>query len=115
MSSCRVPQFAEVVEEGQLPGNCNLKGIYLFWNMVDKRERTKATSPWNRVIQKAELRLLESWMPDTKRYNRGRLPEEQYLPFHTVPSRQPPDKGSGLCELIDELCAVTHLDTTHTL
>ena len=31
----------------------------------------------------------------------------------------PPDnrqiKGSGLCELIDELCAVTHLDTTHTL
>ena len=31
----------------------------------------------------------------------------------------PPDnrqiKGSGLCELIEELCAVTHLDASHTL
>lgn len=64
-------QFAEVVEEELIARhNCNLKGIYLFWNMVDKRERTESYESWNRVIQKAELRLLESRIPDTKRYNK---------------------------------------------
>ena len=39
-------QFAEVVEEELIARhNCNLKGIYLFWNMVDKRERTESYEP----------------------------------------------------------------------
>ncbi len=53
-------QFAEVVEKLIARHNCNLKGIYLFWNMVDKRERTEATSPGTVWYQKAELHLLES-------------------------------------------------------
>ena len=45
-------QFADVVEEELIARhNCNLKGIYLFWNMVDKRERTESYESWNRVIQ----------------------------------------------------------------
>ena len=110
-------QFAEVVEEELIARhNCNLKGIYLFWNMVDKRERTESYESWNRVIQKAELRLLESRIPDTKRYNKELSSLKNSIFRSTL---FPPDnrqiKGSGLCELIDELCAVTHLDTTHTL
>ena len=110
-------QFAEVVEEELIARhNCNLKGIYLFWNMVDKRERTESYESWNRVIQKAELRLLESRIPDTKRYNKELGSLKNSIFRSTL---FPPDtrqiKGSGLCELIDELCAVTHLDTTHTL
>ena len=110
-------QFAEVVEEELIARhNCNLKGIYLFWNMVDKRERTESYESWNRVIQKAELHLLESRIPDTKRYNKELSSLKNSIFRSTL---FPPDnrqiKGSGLCELIEELCAVTHLDASHTL
>ena len=71
---------------------------------------------WNRVIQKAELHLLESRIPDTKRYNKELSSLKNSIFRSTL---FPPDnrqiKGSGLCELIEELCAVTHLDASHTL
>ena len=110
-------QFAEVVEEELIARhNCNLKGIYLFWNMVDKRERKETYESWNRVIQKADLHLLESQIPDTKRYNKELSSLKNSIFRSTL---FPPDnrqiKGSGLCELVDELCAVTHLDDSHTL
>ena len=105
-------QFAEVVEEELIARhNCNLKGIYLFWNMVDKRERTESYESWNRVIQKADLHLMESRVPDTKRYNKELSSLKNSIFRSTL---FPPDnrqiKGSGLCELVDELCAVTHLN-----
>ena len=92
-------QFAEVVEEELIARhNCNLKGIYLFWNMVDKRERTESYESWNRVIQKAELHLLESRIPDTKRYNKELSSLKNSIFRSTL---FPPDnrqiKGSGLC------------------
>lgn len=84
--------------------------------MVDKRERTENYESWNRVIQKADLHLLESRIPDTKRYNKELSPLKNSIFRSTL---FPPDnrqiKGSGLCELIDELCAVTHLGDSHTL
>ena len=86
-------QFAEVVEEELIARhNCN------------------------RVIQKAQLHLLESRIPDTKRYNKELSSLKNSIFRSTL---FPPDnrqiKGSGLCELIEELCAVTHLDASHTL
>ena len=110
-------QFAEVVEEELIARhNCNLKGIYLFWNMIDKRERQETYESWNRVIQKADLHLLESRIPDTKRYNKELSPLKNSIFRSTL---FPPDnrqiKGSGLCELVDELCAVTHLGDCHSL
>ena len=52
-------QFAKVLEEELIAkGNCNLKGIRLFWNMVDRRGRKDLYDAWNRVIHRMGLRLL---------------------------------------------------------
>ena len=45
-------QFATVTREELIArGNCPLKGVHLFWNMIDKRERKDAYEAWNKVIQ----------------------------------------------------------------
>ncbi|MBO1736754.1 ParA family protein, partial [Barnesiella sp. GGCC_0306] len=63
-------QFTKVLEEELIAkGNCNLKGIRLFWNMVDRRGRKNLYDAWNRVIHRMGLRLLSSHIPNTLRYN----------------------------------------------
>ena len=61
-------QFTKVLEEELIAkGNCNLKGIRLFWNMVDRRGRKNLYDAWNRVIHRMGLRLLSSHIPNTDR------------------------------------------------
>ena len=59
---------------------------------------------------------MESRVPDTKRYNKELSSLKNSIFRSTL---FPPDnrqiKGSGPCELVDELCAVTHLNAPHTL
>ena len=64
-------QFTKALEEELVARkNCNLKGTWLFWNMVDRRGRKDLYDAWNRVIDKMGLRLLSSHIPNTLRYNR---------------------------------------------
>ena len=52
-------QFTKALEEELVARkNCNLKGTWLFWNMVDRRGRKDLYDAWNRVIDKMGLRLL---------------------------------------------------------
>lgn len=81
-------QFAGVIEEEPVSRhNCNLNGVHLFWYMIDHRERKKTYQAWTRVIREANLRL-----PDNR--------EKQ---------------NSGMVELLDEICRVTHLESPATL
>lgn len=110
-------QFAEVVgEELVARHNCNLKGVYLFWNMIDKRERKETYEAWNLVIRKADLKLLEACIPDTKRYNKELSPTRNNIFRSTL---FPPDnremKGSGLPELLDEISRIIHLESLSTI
>ena len=90
-------EFAAVLEDELISKhNCNLKGIYFFWNMIDKRERKEVYESWNRVIRKADLKLLDSRIPDTKTLQQGNKPDaEQYLPFHAVPPATGRKKDRG--------------------
>ena len=48
-------QFTKALEEELVARkNCNLKGTWLFWNMVDRRGRKDLYDAWNRVIDKME-------------------------------------------------------------
>ena len=65
------PAVCQGVEEELIAkGNCNLKGIRLFWNVVDRRGRKDLYDAWNRVIHRMGLRLLSSHIPNTLRYDR---------------------------------------------
>lgn len=105
-------EFAEVVEEELVARhNCNLKGIYLFWNMVYGREKKETYESWNRIMQEAGMKLLDTCIPDTKRYNKELSPARNSIFRSTL---FPPDnreiKGSGLSELLDEICRTANLE-----
>ena len=86
-------QFTKVLEEELIAkGNCNLKGIRLFWNMVDRRGRKNLYDAWNRVIHRMGLRLLSSHIPNTLRYNKEAdlSVRVSFVPrcFHPIPVRR---------------------------
>ena len=104
-------QFAAVVEEELVARrNCDLRGIHLFWNMIDQRERKETYESWNKVMRASKLHLLETCIPDTKRYNKE-LSALQGSVFRStlLPADNRQIKGSGLVELVDEICGITGL------
>ena len=109
-------QFAKVLEEELIAkGNCNLKGIRLFWNMVDRRGRKDLYDAWNRVIHRMGLRLLSSHIPNTLRYNREADPVCKGVFRSTLfPPDPRQEKGSGLLELVEEICPAIGLGESDT-
>ena len=49
---------------------CRLAGLYLFWNMVDGREKTDLYTAYDKTIKELELPLMKTFIPDTKRYKK---------------------------------------------
>ncbi len=96
-------QFTKVLEEELIAkGNCNLKGIRLFWNMVDRRGRKNLYDAWNRVIHRMGLRLLSSHIPNTLRYNKEADPVCKGVFRSTLfPPDPRQEKDSGLPELVE--------------
>ena len=103
--------FAEVLEEELIAKhNCNLKGVHFFWNMIYKRERKEVYESWNRVIRAANLKLLDSRIPDTKRYNKEISPAQNSIFRSTLfPPDNRQEKGSG------EICSIVGLNESTTL
>ena len=57
-------QFTKVLEEELIAkGNCNLKGIRLFWNMVDRRERTTLYDIYQQGFSLLGLDCLQTRIP----------------------------------------------------
>lgn len=87
------------------------KKLYLFWNMVDKREKTELYDVYSKGITKLGLTLLETRVPDTKRYRKELLRSGQ-RPFRST--LFPPDKqmakGSYIRELINEILKTLNLE-----
>ena len=109
-------QFAKVLEEELIAkGNCNLKGIRLFWNMVDRRGRKDLYDAWNRVIHRMGLRLLSSHIPNTLRYNREADTVCKGVFRSTLfPPDPRQEKGSGLPELVEEIYPAIGLEKSDT-
>lgn len=80
------------------------KQLYLFWNLVDKREKTALYDIYSKGIASLKLPLLKTRVPDTKRYRKEILCAGQ-RPFRST--LFPPDKqiarGSNVIELFDEI------------
>ena len=66
-----------------------LKGLYLFWNQVDKRETSGLYEKYGQVVADMRLPMLQTRIPDTKRFRKG---GGQYrtdgVPLHAAGSRQ---------------------------
>ncbi len=88
------------------------KQLHLFWNLVDKREKTSLYESYSRGIEMLELNLLRTQIPDSKRYRKELLSEVQ-RPFRSTlfpPDRQV-EKGSNIQELIHEIIETLKLSS----
>ena len=87
-----------------------LKGLYPFWNRVDKRGKSERTGRYEKVIAGMGLPMLTTQIPDTKRF-RKELDAENRTVFRSTLFA--PDKrmaaGSGIPELAHEIISILKL------
>ena len=83
---------------------CRLAGLYLFWNMVDGREKTDLYTAYDKTIKELELPLMKTFIPDTKRYKKELAADKKTVFRSTLfPASRPLVRGSNLEELITEM------------
>jgi cellulose biosynthesis protein BcsQ len=64
-------QFAVTMNEKYIAlGKGNVKGLYLFWNMVDGREKTSLYDVYESVAGELGLQLMKTSVPDAKRFRK---------------------------------------------
>lgn len=83
---------------------CRLKGLHLFWNMVDGREKTDLYTMYEQTIKELELPLMNVFIPDTKRFKKE-LDAQRKTVFRSTlfPADKRLVKGSNMEELITEI------------
>ena len=83
---------------------CRLAVLYLFWNMVDGREKTDLYTAYDKTIKELELPLMKTFIPDTKRYKKELVADKKVVFRSTLfPASRPLVRGSNLEELITEI------------
>lgn len=87
-----------------------LKGLYVFWNQVDKREKSDLYRKYEQVIADMKLPMLRTRIPDTKRFRKEPDTKSRVVFRCTL---LPPDRrmiaGSGIPELIHEILSILKL------
>ena len=82
----------------------NIKGLNLFWNQVDKREKTDLYQLYEKTISELELSLMTTYIPDTKRYKKEMYGESPTIFRSTLfPADRRLMRGSNLEDLITEI------------
>ena len=88
-----------------------LKGLYLFWNQVDKRETSGLYEKYGQVVADMGLPMLQTRIPDTKRFRKEADGTGRTVFRSTLLA---PDRrmlaGSGIPELTREIATILKLE-----
>lgn len=81
-----------------------LKGIWFFWNRVDRRTSTEVFDVYNQIMAKLNLTVLDTVIPETCRYDKElSIIGRTYFRSTMFPPPAKLLKGSGLEELAEEI------------
>ena len=85
-------------------GQAKTKGLYMFWTMVDGRERNDLYGIYEEVIAEMGFPVLSTRLPDSKKFRRD-LSEERRSVFRSTifPMDTALLKGSGIREFSEEI------------
>ena len=88
-------------------GQAKTKGLYLFWTMVDGREKNGLYDLYEDVIAEMGLPVLSTRLPDSKKFRRD-LSEERKSVFRSTifPMDASLLKGSGIREFSEEISRI---------
>lgn len=90
--------------------HCPLKDIYVFWNMINKRENRSMYNIGNNVIKELKVKKMNSELPETKKYKKEISAIRMNFFRSTLFSPNPTlMKGTGLAEFIQEFRQIIKL------
>lgn len=88
----------------KMPG---IKGCYLMWNMVDRREKSEVYDIWAKILEDLDVPVLQTQMPNLLRFRKEQGDKKKGVFRSTV---FPPDKslmkGSNVDVLVDEVLSI---------
>jgi len=104
-------QFAITMNERYISlGKGNVKGLYLFWNMVDGREKTDLYEVYENVAGELGLPILKTFVPDTKRFRKDLGASQKSIFRSTLfPADKNQIKLSGLDKFAEEIQSIMNI------
>lgn len=88
----------------------NLKNLFLFWNMVDNREKSPLYDAYESAIGELGLTVMQTSLPNSLRFRKEMSGERNTVFRSTLfPADKALLKGSRIDELADELCKILNL------
>ena len=103
-------KFATVLQDLLKSGQTPLKGIFLFWNMINAHERSGLYLAYQNVIGELGLNLLKTQLPDTVRYKKEIQAEKRSVFRSTLfPPSSRLIKGSNIDTLVEEIRGIIKL------
>ncbi|MDR1339235.1 MAG: ParA family protein [Prevotellaceae bacterium] len=92
-------------------GKGNLKGLWLFWNMVDGREKTPLYEAYENAIEELGLQIMKTSLPNSIRFRKEMSGESRSIFRSTLFSADKALlKGSNIDLLADEICEILKLN-----
>jgi cellulose biosynthesis protein BcsQ len=104
-------QYALMLNEHIISvGRGRLKHLYLFWNMVDGREKTQLYEAYENAMGELGLSIMKTGLPNSVRF-RKEMSEDRNSIFRSTlfPADRNLLKGSNIDELSNEICEILRL------
>jgi cellulose biosynthesis protein BcsQ len=104
-------QFSTMLNDKLITtSKAKIKALYIFWNMVDGREKTPLYDAYEKAIAELGLTVMKTFLPDTKRF-RKEVSDERKSVFRSTlfPTDKNLLKGSNVEELVNEICQILNL------
>ena len=104
-------QYATMLNDHIISQNKgNLKGLNLFWNMVDSREKTPLYAAYEAAIGELGLSIMETSLPNSLRFRKEMSGERGSVFRSTLfPADKTLLKGSRIDDLANEICVILNL------
>ncbi|MDR2968105.1 MAG: ParA family protein [Tannerellaceae bacterium] len=104
-------QYATMLHENIVSvGKGRIRGLHLFWNMVDGREKSPLYEAYEGAIEELNLQVMKTSLPNSIRF-RKEMSEERNSIFRSTlfPADRALLKGSNVDELANEICEILKL------
>jgi cellulose biosynthesis protein BcsQ len=104
-------QYATLLNERLINvGKGHIRGLHLFWNMVDGREKTPLYEAYEDAIGELGLQIMKTSLPNSIRF-RKEMSQEKKTVFRSTlfPADRALLKGSNIDELANEICEILNL------
>ncbi|MDR1120098.1 MAG: ParA family protein [Dysgonamonadaceae bacterium] len=105
-------QYATLLNEKLISaGKGNIRGLHLFWNMVDGREKTPLYEAYENAIEELGLQIMKTSLPNSIRFRKEMSGDSRNIFRSTLFSADKALlKGSNIDLLADEICEILKLN-----